>query len=389
MSDLSGEQLSFSGDPIEPIEPPPEVTEAPSPVVEDKTGLRDSIREAVKKASEDAAPEKQKERERTPNGEFVAKAPTETQPEELEKKPLEGAPPDVQKADSAPGTWKPDARAKWGDLDPGVKTEILRRESEGTREVTKYQDQLRQINEAYTPIEQIIGPRRAVWRAQFGSEAEALSRVLNASDLASSDPNAFLSFYIAQPDIAPKLDLDKVFGQSDVGTDDGITSHPVVQQLQQSFNGLNQQVSGFLNQQSTQELSSVESQIDAYASEKDAAGNLKRPHFESARPSISAIIPTIRAQFPNASVVEVMEKAYNTAIHTDPNLTDEIGRLNEQRIRASIEKEGRANKARIAGKSLPIGTPPGASSGSPSTSDLRATLVQNLRNYQDGQSSRV
>ena len=370
------------------VEPEVEPKSEPTQPSLDKTGLRDTIRAAVLKSQEpDKEPEEFKSEprkvpEKGPDGKF-AKAP------EKVEQPLEGAPPDaIPKKDAAPGTWKPDAKAKWETLDPLVKTEVLRRESESTREVAKYQKQIEQINQSYTPIEKIIGPRRALWRTQFGSEEQALNQLMNISDLASQDPTAFLKFYVSQPDISSRLDLTKVFGD-EVDTSNNLSSNPVVQQLQNTVQGLNQQVSSFINQRNDTELKTVEQQIDEYISAQDGNGTLLRPHFETVRQDIFNMLPAIRTQYPNDSVVQVMEKAYNTAIHTNPDLAGEMKRLQTEGIRANLDKEERAKKAVLANKSLDPGTPGNGQAGAVQATDLRSEIANNVRKFARGEQQRV
>lgn len=358
----------------------------PEPVVEktnDETGLRDTIIASVKKVNEaakaekplDVKPEFQDGRDPT-TGKFTPKAAPTKDAATLEK-PQEGAQTgaDQLKPDAAPGTWKPEARAKWDATDALVKAEVLRRESESTREVAKFQTQLQQLNQAYTPIEQLIGPRRALWRAQHGSEGEALKQLLNLSDLAGQDPNAFIAHYISSPDIASRIDLQKVFGSQAPGDD--INRHQVVQRLQETVNGLQQQVSGFLTHQQTQATQSNEQQIAEFATAEGSDGNALRPHFESVREDVFNMIPVLRAQFPQATVAQIMDKAYQTAIHTNDTVSGEVKRQEEQRIRDELEKADRLKKAQLANKSIPPGAP-APNLAEPGTDDLRATLRRNF-----------
>lgn len=368
---------------------------APEPVIDptkDETGLRDTLKAAMAQTNAKLA-EKEKTETTQPvdgrdpvTGKFT---PKQAAPDKVEqpilKKPSEGAQPEAdpaRKPDAAPGTWKPEARAKWDATDALVKAEVLRRESESTREVAKFQQQLQLINQAYTPIEQLIGPRRALWRAQHGSEGEALKKLLNLSDLASQDPNAFIAYYASSPDVAGRLDLQKVFGQQAPGDD--INRHPVVQQLQQTVDGLKQQVSGFLSQHQTQATQSAEQQIAEFVNAKGNDGSPLRPHFEQVREDVFNLIPALKAQFPNENVSQVMERAYNVAIRTNDNVSGEIKRIEEQRIRDSIEKEERLKKAQLANKSIPPGAPAPHQAGA-DPNDLRATLRANFAKFNGGE----
>lgn len=374
---------------IETPEIKPPETPAPEPKVEEPAkplSLREQLTESVKKL-----------RERDETGKFVKEAKVEKPAPEkkveqpkVDVKPSEGAKPGAVQSPqtgAAPGTWRASAKAKWEAIDPEVRAEVLKRESESTREIAKFQQQIQQINQAYTPIEQLIGPRRALWRAQYGSEDAALKQLLNLSDLASSNPTEFLQLCLNDPNFASRIDMQKVFGQGQPGQPE---ANPQVNALQQKIAGLEQQLNGFVSQNQTQQQASISQQISEFASAKDQAGNLLRPHFESVREDVFNLIPTLKAQFPGFTVPQIMEKAYAIAVNTNDTVSQEISRLNEQRIREDIEKAERVKKAQLANKSLPTGGAPvngRAVEGNPS--DLRATLLKNMRAYNQGNEPRI
>lgn len=384
----------------------PEKAPEPAKSVNDPTGLRETITKAVRESAEKAAagakpadhakPTPDGERQRGADGKFLQKdaapAPDKAaQPQKQFEKPLDGAQPGAvqsKQADAAPGTWRTEAKAKWETLDPLVKAEVLKREDERSREVAKYQQQISHINNTYGPVEKLIGPRRALWRAQFGSEDKALERLFHVSDLASQSPNDFLAFYLSQPDVAAKVDMQRVLG-TQAPTDD-IRSHPVVSQLQQTVNGLQQQLQGFLGHQQSQQVQTIEQQITEYASAKGPDGTPMRPHFDAVRDDVFSLIPALKAQFPQATVSQILDKAYQTAIHTNDTVSGEVRKIEEERIRSEIERADRARRAQAANKSIPSGTPGNASNKSPvNATDLRAELVRNFRANQRGETARV
>lgn len=380
-------------EPPKPAEPPKEVS------------LRDQLKAVSASVNAKLAdkakaqPQPQADRARDPEtGKFVpqqAAPPKVEQPKEIQK-PVQPAqqgtePPKPQaQVNAVPGTWRAEAKAKWDGLDPVVKAEVLKRESEATREVTKYQQQIQQINQAYGPIEQVIAGRRAAWRATFGSEAEALNKVLNISDFASQDPNGFLAFYLSQPDIGARVDLQKVFGgQAPQGGD--IMSHPVVKQLQETVNGLNQRVSGFFTQHQQTQQSTVEREIAEFAQAVDGQGQLLRPHFDAVRQEMFNAIPAIRSANPNLTTQQAMDKAYAIAVAANPEIGQQVEQQRIQAQREAWEREERAKKAALANKSVVTGPAPtnGQHVSTPSTDDLRANLISNFRAWNQGNQPRI
>lgn len=389
----------------EPVLKVPEAPKAPSTV--DKTGLRDAIKASVEKVNaaraekEQAAkvPDAPDGRVRGPDGKFLPKdqqpAAAQAQaPKETTPKPVEQAKPGAEpptKADAAPGTWKAEAKAEWDKLPPSVKAEALRRESDFSREIGKYQQQIQQINQSYGPIEQLIGPRRAGWKLDHGSEAKALETLLNYSDLAGSDPNAFLARYLSNPDVASKVDLQRVFGQQAPDAGGDITRHPTFQAAMQKITGLEQQVTGFLNQQQTATRQTTEQQVASFFEAKDESGAPKRPHAEAVREDIFKLAPALQQQYPNASVEELLDKAYNVAIRTNGTVAGEIAKADEERIRSQLEAQARAKRAQLANKSvLPSGPAPGSESGAAvSATDLRATIKRSAAKVWGGADARI
>ena len=394
---------AFSVETVETPKAPAEKTPELKPDTSnttDPTGLRATLRKAMADTQAKQAEVKKPEvetkadgRPRGDDGKFLPKdaAPTKVEQPKVDVKPSEGAQPgadQVKKPDAAPGTWRAEAKAKWDGLDPVVKAEVLKTQSEASREIGKFQQQIQQINQAYGPIEQVLGPHRNRMRVEAGSEAEYLKRTLEVSEFASKDPTQFLAWYLAQPNIASQVDLQKVFGQQ-APTDD-IRSHPVVSQLQQTVQGLQQQLQGFLGQQQTQQISTVEQQITEFASAKGTDGSPLRPHFEAVREDVFNLIPALKAQFPHASVAQIMEKAYQTAIHTNDAVSGELRRIEEERIRSEIEKAERVKKAQLAGKSIPSGAPAGKpANGAADPNDLRGTLTGLVRSWKTGESARI
>lgn len=416
VDDLNQEIASQVSEAVEkPVaEPPKAEPEKPDP--QDPTGLRATLKKAMADtAAKETEREKNKdnsrapqtdsvqavrqpnnadgERPRGPDGKFLPKdgAPQPQAAQKVDVKPSKGAQPGAeppQKADVAPGTWRAEAKAKWDSLDPLIKAEVLKREDERTKEVAKYQQQISQINNAYGPIEKLIGPRRALWRAQFGGESQAIERLLNLSDLASQNPNDFLAYFLSQPDVVGRVDLQKVFGPQAGG--EGSLADRTVQTMQQEISGLKQQLQGFLGQHQSQQVNSVEQQIAEFASATGSDGSPLRPHFEAVREDVFNIIPALKAQFPSYSVSQILEKAYQTAIHTNDTVAGELRRIEEERIRSDIEKAERVKKAQLAQKSIPSGAPAGKPvSGAADPTDLRGFIKGQVAAWKNGEHARI
>lgn len=374
-------------------------------ITSDKTGLRATLQKVTRDVNDKFAAEKLAKESasgKTPDGPPAIKSPVESDadktrdakgkfvPKDTTEKPLTEAKPGTEqpKADAAPGTWKPEAKTIWPTLSPVVKAEVLRRETESAREISKAQGQIQQLNQNYGPIEQVLGPKRALWNAQHGGVHKALERLVSISDLASQAPNDFLAYYLSQPDVASRVDLQKVFGgQAPQGSQQ---ADPVVRSLQETVNGLREQLGSFINTHQSSQIQSTEQKVEQFATAMEG-DQLLRPHFESVRDQVFSLIPALRSQSPTATVEQILTDAYEIAVRRNPEIAAQIVQEQEERIRSDMEKKARLASAQLANKSVPHGAPPpGKGSAVPASNlPLRELLREKVREYRNSEQSRI
>lgn len=146
--------------------------------------------EAPNDAEQEASPEPAPAG-RDASGKFAPRTPAQPLPEDPEQK-LEEAPAPAEvkaeaaPADRAPVSWKPLAREKWATLDPELKAEVMRRESEISTALSRTAHQ-RQIADQ---VEQVVAPYMPMIQAEGGDPVRTISNLLNTAAQLRTAPAA-------------------------------------------------------------------------------------------------------------------------------------------------------------------------------------------------------
>lgn len=301
-------------------------------------------------------------RARDATGKFIPKDSAEAAKPADATKSATSAKTDAVQQDAAPGSLPDAVKAKWGALDPDVRAFLVQREKEMGQAGGKAGAELRQLKTQYEPIEQLLSPRRAAVVAQHGSVESWLKQVLDYSDFAGADPEGFLSWYLSQPNIGSRVDLNKLLGVSQDGAQRSPTlaTDPTVKALQQELTGLKSRLQQYEGQSQAQQQNSIVSELDAFEQEKDASNQPKYPHFATLRDA-GILLPEmhlVRQSNPNLSFRQILATAYENAMWKHSDTRNAV--LQSQQKQAQEEKEAkeRAEAASRARKFV-TGQPPG------------------------------
>lgn len=364
MSELNQEVEQIDQVAVTP-EQTPDTPQAPQSV-------RDTILAAVKEV-EAKAPEGRDEKGRFAPKEQGKQAAPSAAPTET-KSPEGVSVPDAQpKKLDAPATWRSEAKAKWDALDPLLKDEILKREKESAQAATARGEEIKQVKAFYDEIGPVISPRLAAWQQQGLTPKQAVSELFQISDFAGRDPQGFLKWFQDRMGVKPQD------GASSLSVD------PDIAALQTTIQGLQSKLQQFEGYTQQQQLQSTKSEIEAFATEKDASGNSIRPHFDAVEAQIRRLVPVIKSENPGASARAILQKAYEEAVYLNPDVREQIiqSRLGQvKQTSEATEAVERAKKAQMAGKLLSGGTPMGTKpSGSVDPNNLRATIVASMQQH--------
>lgn len=314
--------------------PPPVVESTPAVVETPSTPDTPEAREAVITDELSAVWDKaQTGVERDENGRFASNKPKEEAPTNSADQPQAVTPEPAVPAIEPPQSWSAEARAHWAKLPPEAQTYIAQREGEAHKEITSRGEKLK----AFEPLDGVLQSYKDDLAKRGVQPAQAVAVLLEAQRKLDADPlggliNIGLTYGI---DLRPLLN-----GQApQVAQPD-----PRVQQLEARVNELLQQVSARAQQEEQAEHSKAEALVSEFKKDK--------PYFQDVEAEMLALIPAFRQRHPEASHKDLLDKAYDAAIHANATIRERI--LTDQRkaeeAKRAEETAKRAEEARKSGR---------------------------------------
>lgn len=306
-------------------------------VVEQVNEQPDDIRTLLEQAANLQVDEEGRVRDAT--GKF-AKKPVEG--EEAQQPPNEGveqqAPPQEQQAPKFSAELDQAIQALPAEHRTAVETAIATREGAWMNFARQVEGHVTGY-ERLKDLEPLLAPRAQAWAIQGASPAQAVSQLLALSDFATRDPKGFVNWFAGNNNI----DLSEI-GEEYVPVD------PTIDTLQKQVgiltNALNGMQNGAIHNQHQQYVQSVQQ----FETEQDAQGQPLRPHFAEVANHMLALVPIIRQQMPGAGPKDVLQTAYDQAVHANPATRAKVVASSEASALAARAAE--AAKAGKAGQSM-------------------------------------
>jgi len=240
-------------------------------------------------------------RERAPDGKFKPKALGEIAPnaqEAVETEALAGEPQDPTPIESPKSLRKELADKHWASLNPEIQQAWQERDASYERGIQRYKERAEaadRLESAFAPYQQTL--------AQVGATPEQAIQTLLGMDhiLRAGAPaeKAALIAQLAQQFNVPLEHLPQV----------GPLQQQLLQQAQQ-LHARDAQQSAVQAQQAQRELDTLTSEVIRFSEGKE--------HFETVSQEMFAVLPSITAQFPNATPQEKLQKAYDIAVNANP-----------------------------------------------------------------------
>ena len=197
-------------------------------------------------------------------------------------------------------------------------------------------------------VDRALAPWREAMQAQGISDAEAVSKLLEAHALIEQDPEAALamiaeSYGAAAPSIpaAPPA-----------GGDPGERQDALLDSLERYA----------AEQHELRMLAAMEAELESRARAADSEGRPRFPHFDAVRPSLAALI--------RAGAAANFEDAYEQAVWANPALRQKALEARDAELAARRESARKAElaKARNAGRAALSGSEPARSALPPARS---------------------
>lgn len=365
---------------VEETEAPPEPADTQTEVVADPepdTRPRDATGKFVKAEEK---PDGQGKPTQTDPGKVGAPATGKPGAPDPAKGTTQQTDPSVPLADAtgvrdpnrAPSSWKPAAREKFAALDPAIKAEIHRRESD----FQAGQAQLLPDAQLGKGMRQVIEPYRMLIEAEGGTPERAVASLLRTAAI----------FRVGTPEqklqsiagIAQQYGIDlrglvaQPNGQPNPNPQPQTFRDPRVDQILAQ-----QQRTEAERQQRTQ--AEMETTVNRWMNEVDAQGNPTRPYISDVIGEMSALIPQIKDANPSLTNAQALEEAYNRAIWAHP----EIRTLLQQKAAADLAAQRQADnqtRVREAKRAASVNVPRRASSPNPAKpGSLEETIASTAR----------
>ena len=261
-----------------------EAVEAPEAPEAPQRTARDSVREALERATQDrpaferapeetaeAQPEAEEAKgpERGPDGKFKARD-GESRPEAKEKTAEEGEKTPLDTDDEPPARFSADAKQAWKDAPEAVKAEIRRALAENEKGLTDYQKR-------WEPLKRFDDMAR-----QSGTTLhEAMERYVGLETLMRKDPIKGLDAVARNAGFTLEQVAQHILGgQEQQGEADPRDAK--IQALEQHIQRLTEQVGGVTQNLQNQHLMTVQQKIDAARAEM--------PRFDELQEDMAALI---------------------------------------------------------------------------------------------------
>lgn len=335
-----------------------EVVEAQTPAIEEPISQRDEVHNdvaaAIKQLKGEDQPDpvieeqpepKGDERPRGPDGKFLPKeqlaAPVTAAPEVITA-PDEATKPITQPSTAAveaPGPWAADAKSLWASLPPAVQAAVAKREAEMNEGGRQWSEQKRRYEQTLAPLVEET--------QRIGIPLEAgLNAMLSAHRLLSNPQTAPQA--IVQLAQQAGVDLTNLASNPPAPQPQ---HDPMVQQLTQTVSYLENQLNGFLQNQTL-------GIVNQFSEGK--------PHYAEVEGDILKVLPLIKAENPELSPQQWLDKAYEQAIWINPNVrakliaeqsqqaehakTEALKAKAQQAAKAAVSIKGSSNGAAMAPK---------------------------------------
>ena len=292
-----------------------------------------------------------------------------------------GAAPTAEPEIDIPASWKDDARPHWESLPRELRAVVAERERQRDSYLTKtgqeaatYRKQIEQFQQLYEPH-----------RGSYGdaNPFDVIKSLFAADQALRTNPQAAISWLAQQHGIS--------FPQPQQAQEqEWVDPHVLAlrQQMEQKlaqYDGVLQRLAhGFTEQQNaatTAQQRAVVRGIDTWASEKDASGNPRRPHFDAVINDLPHFIGVARARNGDATPSEILDMAYDLAVWGNADLRNKlIAQQSQQQVE---QARVTANKHRNAAASIKGAPGVGGSlvDRNSANGDLRSMITEAVNNH--------
>lgn len=257
-----------------------------------------------------------------------------------------------------PISWSAEEKQAFRESPPGVQRAILRREQQREAFVNRKSEELSKTQRNYVELDETLAPYKEELNRANVKPSQLVGELLAAHQRIMSDPVEGIRWLAEQNGV----DLGQLVATPSQKDPHVARIEAELQQLRQAYVGEREHV----NSQRTQ---AIQQDVEGFAAETDAHGNLLRPHFKDVFEDMIDITRRVKAEQPTASNRAVLEESYNRALRANPRTYEyvrerEYAELERKRLDDTRKK---ADAARLAGSSVSGSPGGGISRAAPET----------------------
>lgn len=230
----------------------------------------------------------------------------------------EGAETTTAPEDAAPSSWRREVAEKWKDTPAEVRAEVIRREADYHKGIEQYKSAA-QVAQAF---EKVIAPYAATIQAGGVDAFTAVNTLLRADHILRYSDPATKAQYFAQ--IAGEYGIDLTSVQQAPPVD------PAMAALQRQ----NQQLQRFQQEVTQRDAQTVQTEIDAFASDP------KNAHFQEVRDDMSVLLQSGRATS--------LQDAYDKAVWMRPDIRKSLVEQQRTEAEKTATAQARDKRAKAA-----------------------------------------
>ncbi len=268
----------------------------------------------------------------------------------------------------APQHWSEQDRATFAQLPRSGQDFILRRHKEMEADYTRKTTEISDVRKALEPYREQL--------ALAGiTEGQAVSRLLAAQRTLEQDPETGFRWladsFIRGPDQAKKI-IATIAAKHGISIDDITTEDddldPEVRTLRAELAELRQSIQQREQASQQTQAQSAAQQIAQFAAETAENGDLLRPHFDTVKPAMAALL--------SAGKANSLEDAYDMAVWAEPSIRSSLVEAERVAARKAAADAARSKATNARKAALPKGSREGAQTESPLT--LREELRRQI-----------
>lgn len=244
--------------------------------------------------------------------------------------------PEVEPLD-APQMWPADAKEKFKALPRETQEFLVERDKQMNGDYTRKTQEVSQMRRHYEALDKTLEPYIPVLATQRKTPAQFVSEMIQMEQALSRHPVETLKHLIQHYQVNPA----QLFAQEQT-TQSPVLRDPAIQPYLQKISQLEAWQREQQQYAQARSASDMELTVRDFADEKDATGNLLRPHFNEVAQVVSSILPGLTSQYPDADHFTLLQAAYDEAMKPYQAL---IGAEKQKQI-------ARSKEAKIAGSTV-------------------------------------